>query len=89
MITNSPFTQPTEIFPVNGKVELFPQKGDWHFVRVPTTYTEMTRDLSERGLVAITIRLGSSTWKTSLLPMGDGTHFIALPAKIRKKERVL
>lgn len=81
--------QENEVFPVRGKVELFPQKGGWYYVRVPREYTQLTRDVSERGLVAITATLGRSIWNTSLLPMGDGTHFIALPAKVRTKERVL
>mgnify|MGYP000249330268 CR=1 FL=1 len=32
----------------------------------------------------MTITLGTTTWGSSLLPMGDKTHFIALPIKIRK-----
>lgn len=76
------------IFAVSGKVELFPQKGGWHFVRVPKEYSEATQLLADRGLVAITATLGDESWNTSLLPMGDGTHFIALPAKIRKSEKI-
>ena len=73
-----------KIFTISGKVELFPQKGGWYFVRVPKKYTEMTKDLTDRDLVAITASVGDSYWDTSLFPMGDGTHFIALSAKIRK-----
>lgn len=77
-----------DIFPVKGTVELFPQKGGWHYIRVSKKYTEITKDLADRGLVAITATLGKSSWKTSLLPMGDGTQFIALPATVRKKENI-
>ncbi len=48
----------------------------------------MFRDVADRGLVAITATLGSSIWDTSLMPMGDGTHFIPLNSKVRKKENV-
>jgi hypothetical protein len=78
----------TDIFPVSGTVELFPQKGGWFYVRVPKKYTEMTKDVADRGLVAIAATVGATTWKTSLLPMGDGTQFIALPAKVRKQEHI-
>lgn len=88
MVNFTPLTQEKEVFPVRGRVELFPQKGGWYFIQVPKKYSEITRDVSDRGLVAITATLGNSTWKTSLLPMGDGTHFIALPAKVRKKEKI-
>jgi hypothetical protein len=33
-------------------------------------------------------RVGTQTWPTSLLPMGDGRHFIALPAKVRAKQKI-
>lgn len=88
MVKLTSLVHENEVFPVNGKVELFPQKGGWYFVRVPKKFTEITQDLSDRGLVAIIATVGSSSWKTSLLPMGDGTQFIALPVKVRKKEKV-
>jgi hypothetical protein len=42
-----------DLFTVNGKVEIFPQKGGWMFVREPMEYTEKTKHLAEHGLVAI------------------------------------
>ena len=50
--------------------------------------TEMLKNLTDRGLVAVTVRLGRTTWNASLMPMGDGTQFIPLPAKVRKSEHV-
>jgi hypothetical protein len=75
-------------FPLKGKVEVFPQEGGWVFVRVPDQYTEMTRGYADRGLVAITAKTGKTTWNTSLMPMEDGTHFIALSAKVRRAENI-
>jgi hypothetical protein len=75
-------------FPLKGKVEVFPQEGGWVYVRVPDQYTEMTRGYADRGLVAITAKTGTTTWNTSLMPMGDGTHFIALSAKVRRAENI-
>jgi hypothetical protein len=71
-------------YPVSGIAEIFPQPGGWVYVRVPEQYTAMTRGLAQRGLVPITATLGGYSWDTSLLPMGDGTHFVALNAKARK-----
>lgn len=70
------------------KVELFKREKGWYYVAVPIELTKPLIHLSDRGLIAITATVGNCTWNTSLLPMGDGTHFIALPAKIRKKENV-
>jgi Domain of unknown function (DUF1905) len=75
-------------FRVTGKVEMFPVDNPWIYVNVPQEHTEATRHLADRGLVAITATLGSSEWNTSLMPKGDGTQFIPLPAKIRKAENI-
>ncbi|GHU87473.1 hypothetical protein FACS1894202_01830 [Clostridia bacterium] len=69
-----------------GAVELFPQDKGWHYVRVPMNLSKPFEHLADRGLIAITASIGNSKWKTSQLPMGDGSHFLALPAKVRKKE---
>jgi hypothetical protein len=77
-----------EIFKISGKVEIFPQQGGWYYIRVPKKYTNLTKDFTDRGLVAISVTLGKTVWNTSLLPYGDETHFIALSAKVRKAEKV-
>jgi len=69
-------------------VELFERNMGWHYVRVPARLSVPLEYLADRGLIAVTATVGSSSWSTSLLPMGDGSHFIALPAKVRKKEKL-
>ena len=76
------------LYSFNGKVKLFEREKGWYYVSVPTELSKPLERLADRGLIAIRARVGSSLWPTSLLPMGDGTHFIALPAKVRKKEKV-
>jgi hypothetical protein len=75
-------------FKINSKIEIFPQKGGWYFVRIPKSISEKLLHKSDRGVIAIIATIGNVSWKTSLLPMGDGTHFIALNAKVRKKEAI-
>jgi len=69
-------------------VKLFEREMGWHYVSVPTDLSKPLEHLADRGLIAVTATVGGSSWPTSLLPMGDGTHFIALPAKLRKKEKL-
>jgi hypothetical protein len=69
-------------------IELFPQKGGWHYVAVPKNISTPLLYLADRGLIAIHATVGKSTWSTSLLPMGDKTHFIALNTKVLKKEKL-
>ena len=75
-------------FSATNKVELFPQKGGWHYIKIPIEITKPLQFKADRGLIAIKARLGDYSWDTSLLPMGDGTHFIPLNAKLRKKENI-
>lgn len=69
-------------------VRIFPQNGGWHYAAVPQRYTDVLKPLADRGLVAVKATIGEYTWDTSLLPMGDGSQFIALPAKVRQKENI-
>jgi hypothetical protein len=72
-------------FSFTANVEFFDRPGGWFYVAVPIELSAPLIPLADRGLIAITARVGNTQWHTSLLPMGDGTHFIALPAKVRKQ----
>ena len=71
-----------------GQVSLFQREKGWYYIPVPVELSKPLEYLADRGLIAITAKVGASSWSTSMLPMGDGTHFIPLPAKIRKKESI-
>lgn len=75
-------------YEIEGKVEIFPQKGGWIYVRAPKSITNELIHLANRGLIPISAQVGDSIWETSLLPMGDGTNFIALNKKVRIAEGV-
>jgi hypothetical protein len=75
-------------FVVEAEVELFPQEGGWHYVPVPRHISADLEIFAERGLIPITVRLGGTSWDTSLLPKGDGSHFVALKAPVRRAEQV-
>jgi len=70
-------------------VKIFERDKGWHYVSVPEELSKPLEHLADRGLIAVTATIGDSSWPTSLLPMGDGSHFIALPAKVRLKEKVM
>lgn len=69
---------------VTGEVELFPQVGGWYHVVVPDWISDELSHLADRGLIPVRATVGSTSWDTSLLPIGDGRHFIALNARVRK-----
>jgi hypothetical protein len=80
--------QLTDRFSFESQVEIFQREKGWHYVPVPPELSKPLELLADRGLIAITAQVGTQTWSTSLLPMGDGTHFIALPAKVRTKQKI-
>lgn len=62
----------------------FERDKGWHYVAVPSELTQALLPLADRGLIAVHAEVGGVAWRTSLLPMGDGTHFLALPQKVRQ-----
>ena len=71
------------------KIERFEMPEAWHYVQVPLELSKPLEYLAINfGYIAVTAEVGNSNWQTSLLPKGDGTHFIALPAKVRTKEKL-
>jgi hypothetical protein len=82
------YTKSGKTTTVTGIVEIFDLVNPWIYVRVPLEITEETKYFADRGLVAITATVGKYSWNTSLMPMGDGTQFIPLPAKLRKSESI-
>ena len=69
---------------MTGQVELFPQVGGWYYLLIPDWITDELSDFADRGLIPVRATVGSTEWDTSLLTKGDGRHFIALNAKVRK-----
>ena len=73
------------------KIERFECVNGWHYVTVPEELVvplKLQGYSNQFGYIAITAKTGTSSWDTSIMPMGDKTEFIALPAKVRKKEKL-
>lgn len=75
-------------YQVIGYVELFLQPGGWFYIAVPRWISDELSHLAARGLIPVKARVGATSWKTSLLPKGDGSHFIALNAEVRKTNHI-
>ncbi len=71
------------------KIERYETPGGWYYVAVPEELSVPLEYLAVHfGFVAILAKVGKTAWQTSLLPKGDRTYFIALPAKVRSKENL-
>ena len=73
-----------ERFSVTDEVERFPPPGGWFYIIVPDDVADELSVYEKRGFIPVTVTYETTTWETSLLPMGDGRHFLALNAKVRK-----
>lgn len=73
-----------------GIIERYEMQGGWYYIPVPTELSEPLQLLGGNrfGFIAVTAKVGNTSWSTSLVPKGDKTHFIALPAKLREKEKL-
>ncbi len=63
-----------------------------HFVTVPEEYCEEIRAISGLvtygwGMIPVEVRLGDSTWRTSLWPK-DGRYIVPLRLNVRQREGV-
>ena len=67
--------------------------GSWHFVRLPLELADEIRDEAgpQRGFgsVRVSVRLGSTTWQTSLFPeAGSGSMVLPVKKAVRRAEGV-
>ena len=72
----------------NANIELFPGKAGWHYVRVPQRLVKDLPVPPKWQFIKVNATVGGTTWKTSLLPYGDGSQFLAIKKDIRKKENL-
>ncbi len=70
------------------KVEKFPGKNGWFYIPAGKSPDKKVFPVMHYGLIPIIASIGKTTWKTSLLPKGDKTLFIALPKHVRLKEKI-
>jgi hypothetical protein len=62
----------------------------WYFVTVPQEYGEELRMMrGERrgfGAIRVSVRIGQTTWQTSIFPNKDGSYVLPVKAAVRKAE---
>ena len=75
-----------------GEVFFWKGPAPWHYVAVPEEGSAEIEALSHGltygwGVIPVTVRIGGSTWETSLFPK-DGLYLVPLKARIRAAERI-
>jgi hypothetical protein len=68
------------------------EQGGWYFVRLPVDAAEDVRDLvtgppTGFGSVPVEVRIGTSTWRTSVFPdKGSGSFLLPVKKAVRTAE---
>jgi hypothetical protein len=79
-------------FEFSGEVWFWRGPAPWYFVTVPEVESEAIASAAAMvtygwGMIPVTVRLGGTTWKTSLWPK-DGRYIVPLKAWVRNAEGV-
>ncbi len=86
--------RPRAEYQVRAKVWLYPGAGGWHFVNLPRKLSAEIKDLFGAdakgfGSLPVSVRIGRTTWKTSIFPdRKSRSYLLAIKAEVRKQERI-
>lgn len=75
-------------FSVQAKVWLWPGDTGWHFVTLDKSIYDKVRKVYPKGFVKVEVKLGKSTWDTSLFPHKLSGYLVCIKNSIRKKENI-
>ncbi len=75
------------------KIWVFEGPTAWYMVTIPLKQsTEIKKEFGDRhrgwGSIPVSVKLGKSTWKTSIFWEKKGTYVMALKKEIRRAEKV-
>lgn len=73
---------------IAGTVKRFKGKGGWYYIPVPKKSIPEDLPKNRNGFIPGEFSLNETTWKSSLLPMGDGGLFVALKKEVRKAQSI-
>jgi hypothetical protein len=78
-------------FKATNTVKRFPGKYGWYYVELEESLAKDLRPILKDiwpVLLKSEFKINNTVWKRSVMPIKDGPLFIALPAKIRKSEKI-
>jgi len=73
----------------SAKIEKVSSEGEWHIIRVPDdVHVKLQSTSSKNGNVPVTVNIGSTTWPSTTMSMGQQRWFIGVKAKVRHAENI-
>lgn len=80
-------------YSVRARVWLYQGNSPWHFITIKKSDADEIKKeyiWPRRGFGAIpvAVKIGKTTWKTSIFPDKDGTYLLPLKKEVRVKENI-
>lgn len=81
-------------YKITAEVWLYSGKGAWYFITIPKDISQEIKffasDVSSAfGSVRVNVKIGNTTWKTSLFPDNKyDAYLLPIKAEVRKKEKI-
>lgn len=74
---------------IEAKVWIYPGDGGWHFVTIPEEISKDIRKAFPKGFVKVQVKIGKTTFQTSLFPhkLSKG-YILCINKKLRKIENI-
>jgi hypothetical protein len=84
---------PSETFQFKAKVWVYDGPAPWHFVTLPKRLSaRIKREFGHQGRgfgsLRVSVRVGQSSWQTSIFPDKQVGYVLPLKAAVRKKEGI-
>jgi len=78
-------------FKVINTVKRFPGKNGWYYIELDESLSKDLRPILKEvwpALLKSEFQVTTTVWHSSIMPIKDGPLFVALPAKVRKAEKI-
>jgi len=79
-------------FRIEGKIFKYPGVSGWHFIGIEKKIAEKIKEekLQKVGFsfVKVRVKIGKTSWNTTLFPTKEGQYLISIKSEIRKKENI-
>lgn len=72
----------------SGIAKQFPMENGWAYLEIPNESLPPIMPDQGAKFTQIIATVGSTTWDSSILPIGNGNKFITLKKEIREKEKI-
>lgn len=74
---------------ITEKLWRYPGEAAWYFIRLDKESSHQVKEGAPKrgwGSVKVQVKVGATTWNTSIFPEKDGSYLLPVKASVRKAE---